>query len=494
MRPPMKLGKHVDDPISEDCCFDRITSLPEELLSHLLSFLPTRCAVRTSTLSTRWRYLFTLTTSLSFDDAPCFGLPGRNEVIEATRKFKLFVDKVLELHQISPINKFTLLCKCTYDNSDLNRWISVAVQKGVQELHYKFLGQGDYCLPEVSFMCETLVSLTISSFHNLFQTPPSVSLPNLKILNLDRIIFTDFNSMERLFYSCVSLEELTLKCCASDAHGHAIYRTGILKVLVVERCSFRLGTFEIDAPNLAYLTYSSNIGVKIVPSWKYSCSFIQAELSFMCYTYDDFDASEDSVGYDRELLKAAAYKASKLSFEMDSQMTLYTLGDEEQMPDFPSLSRLQLDDCPYESWKYVTSLIDKSPQLETVIFGSGFHCCQCSSGHYYPDRCACNYQSPSDIPLEALVPFSCHAQVIEVCNFCGHKGSLSLMGHLLRNASVLKRLVVFTICHFNPNPEEELKIINDLLMLPRASLDCCLEINKVAVPSFHCMSYVEVPQ
>ncbi|XP_074270583.1 putative F-box/FBD/LRR-repeat protein At3g59240 isoform X2 [Silene latifolia] len=329
MRPPMKLSKHVEDPMSEDCCLDRISSLPDELLGHLLSFLPTRCAVRTSTLSTRWRYLFTLTSSLSFDDASCFSLPGRYEVIEATRKFKLFVDKVLELHQISPIKKFNLLCKCTYDNSDLNRWVSVAVRKGVQELHYS-LSKQSYCFHD-GFMCETLVSLKISCFHNTFQTPLSVSLPNLKVLNLDRITFMDFDSMERLFSSCELLEELTLEYCECDAHGHAIYRTRIIKVLTVHWCWFLRGTFEIDAPNLAYLTLNSNIGVKIVPSWKYSCSLIQAELSFKCNTYDYYDASDDSVEYDRELLKAAAYKATKLYFEMDSQKTLYTLGDEEHI-------------------------------------------------------------------------------------------------------------------------------------------------------------------
>ncbi|KAK9706665.1 hypothetical protein RND81_07G143200 [Saponaria officinalis] len=491
MTPPMKLGKPGEETLSENC-LNRISRLPDELLSHILSFLPTRCAVSTSILSTRWRYLFTLTACLSFDDTPCFGHPNRNEIIEATRRFKEFVNKVLDLHRTSPIKKFSLQCRGNYDYSDLNRWISTAVQKSVQELHFKLTGQVNR-LTDGFYTSETLVSLKIACFdYYVVQIPLSARLPKLKILHLDRIIFFDFKSMERLFSCCEVLEELTLKYCLCEKHGHATHRTGALKVLTIDKCSFMLGTFEIDAPNLAYLTSSSNIGVKIVPSWKDSCSLVKAELTFK--HDDDFDTNEDSAGYDRELLRAAAYKTTKLSFEMESFQILLKLADDEQMPDFNSLSRLHLDSCTADSWKYVTSLLDKSPQLETVIFDPGFHCCQCA-GRRYLGQCYYVHDHDSPWPSDVLVPFSCHAKVIEVHDFCGHTGSLSLMGHLLRNARVLKKLIVFTTCSFNL--EEEMKISNDLLMLPRASVDCCVEINKGSdddnMPNFYAMSWVELP-
>ncbi|XP_074305275.1 F-box protein At4g22280-like [Silene latifolia] len=459
MRRPKKTRKHQGKK-----CLDRISSLPDDVLGHILSFLPTRFAVSTSILSTRWRHLFTLTTCLSFDDEPCFGHPKENERIEATRRFKEFVDKVVELHQISLIKKFSLVCLATYDDLILNQWVINAVEKGVQEFYWKLGGEIDWVLDHAGlFMCETLVSLKIiGGMYYKIQIPLSVSLPKLKILHLDHVLFFDFSSMERLFSRCGLLEELTLRLCACKTGGNAIHCTRILKVLTIENCYFLLGELEIDAPNLAYLTYSLNIGVKIVP---YSCSFVKAELNFEC-------TNEDSVDHERELLKAAAYKATKLRFGMDS-VQLLNFGDEEQTPDFHSLSSLHLRDCPCNAWEHVTSLLDKSPQLETLTFESGMPCCL-DSDDESPDYCDyCYSGSPSDI---SLLPFSCSVKVIEVLRFCGHMGSLLFLGHLLKNASILERLIIYTIP--GTDPYQELTICKDLLWLPRASTDCHVEVHE----------------
>ncbi|XP_074273524.1 F-box protein At4g22280-like [Silene latifolia] len=452
--------------ISESC-LDRISSLPDDVLGHVLSFLPTRFAVSTSLLSTRWRHLFTLTTCLSFEDEIVSGPKEKNEIIEAAQRFKEFTDKVLELHQISPIKKFSLVCTGTYDNSDLNRWVSNALKKGVQELHYEFSNMID-CMPDGFFTCETLVRLNFKRkgyVHNCIEIPLSPRLPKLKILHLGNIIFFDFNSMERLFSSCELLQKLTLECCRCDTDGHATYRTGLLKVLTIRRCFFDRGTFEIDAPNLAHLKYSLNTGVKIVPSWKNSCS-----------AYDDFDAKADLPKYEHELLTAATSKATQLRFKMYTLELLFKLDEDEHMPEFPSLSSVQVRLYPYYVREYATRLIGKSPQLETVFFESCFLDCPNCSDYYTSENCCseCGHCSllPSDIPQ---VPFSCHVQVIEVHKFCGHdSASRSLMEHLLTNASGLKTLIVHILS--GCDLERDLEISKYLLMLPRASIDCHVEI------------------
>ncbi|XP_074267910.1 F-box/LRR-repeat protein At3g58900-like [Silene latifolia] len=307
------MDKHVNS-------LDRISALPDEVLSQMLSFLPTRDAVRTSILSKSWRYLSTMTSCLSFDDTPCFDDSDSDEdkIIEATQLFKKFVDKVLESHQATAIKKFLLVCLGDYDISDLNRWVRSGFQESVQELH------------------------------------------------LEYIKFRDFRSMEQLFSCCGMLQNLTLICCTCyrDRFGHAIYRTEKLKMLKVKECYFNDGTFEIDAPNLGYLNLKFNKGLKVVPSWKDSGSFVKAKLTFN-YRYSECDIVLGFRGFDQELLNAAASKATKLVL-LDAMVELFrSLNDEEeiQMPVFHCLSKLVLNRWDYRSSEYVTNLLS-SPQLK----------------------------------------------------------------------------------------------------------------------------------
>ena len=51
---------------------DIIRKLPDSILHYILSFLPTKDAVRTSILSTKWSYLWTGMSNFDFDDELCF--------------------------------------------------------------------------------------------------------------------------------------------------------------------------------------------------------------------------------------------------------------------------------------------------------------------------------------------------------------------------------------------------------------------------------------
>jgi hypothetical protein len=48
---------------------DVISSLPDDISSHILSFLPTKEAASTSVLSKKWRYLFAFVPNLDLDDS-----------------------------------------------------------------------------------------------------------------------------------------------------------------------------------------------------------------------------------------------------------------------------------------------------------------------------------------------------------------------------------------------------------------------------------------
>ncbi|KAL5731113.1 hypothetical protein ACHQM5_003872 [Ranunculus cassubicifolius] len=66
---------------------DRVSNLPEDVLHCILSFLPTKYAVSTSVLSTRWKYLWTSIHNLEFcDELPKFS--------KLSKLFPDFVDRV----------------------------------------------------------------------------------------------------------------------------------------------------------------------------------------------------------------------------------------------------------------------------------------------------------------------------------------------------------------------------------------------------------------
>ncbi|KAJ4875431.1 F-box/FBD/LRR-repeat protein [Raphanus sativus] len=77
---------------------DMISSLPDPLLCHILSFLTTEQAVRTSVLSSRWRHLWKwvprleLESSDFINDKVCVDFIHKFLTFQGLREFKLTID------------------------------------------------------------------------------------------------------------------------------------------------------------------------------------------------------------------------------------------------------------------------------------------------------------------------------------------------------------------------------------------------------------------
>ncbi|KAI3841055.1 hypothetical protein MKW92_051930 [Papaver armeniacum] len=205
---------------------DRISKLPDPLVHHILSFLPTKCAVSTSVLSKRWKNVWVSVPVLDFRNweppriiFASYKDYDKQAVILETNKFMDFVDRVLVQRNMLNIKAFCLNCESGYfDHKRVNAWITTAIKCEVQE--FIFSGCSSYprngkMIPDSLFTCETLTMLDFQFIEqDGLDLPETISLPRLKILRLTNIIYDDERLAGKLFSSCPVLEELCLTDCS----------------------------------------------------------------------------------------------------------------------------------------------------------------------------------------------------------------------------------------------------------------------------------------
>ena len=184
---------------------DRISGLPDEILGHIISFLPLKEAICTSILSTRWSSIFTLISNLNIE-----GCSRRRK--SDSFSFMNFVDRVLFYHT-GVVDKFRLKCGEFIDSYRIDGWIRYALQNSVRELDLCLNCKEFSTLPIRVFTCKTLVKLRLDMYSKcklVLKVPVKICFPSLKTLHLLGIQFPDDDSIQRLFSSCSVLEELVV--------------------------------------------------------------------------------------------------------------------------------------------------------------------------------------------------------------------------------------------------------------------------------------------
>lgn len=243
---------------------DRISSLPDDILCHILSLLRTKYAVATSILSTRWKHLSSLVPNIDVSD---YDVGTRNLshsrrqelVVTASIKFMLFVRKVLmvrALPNIRSIPRFCLHCSIKYDHNILDKCILAVLLLNVRELDLWVKLEESDTLPCEIFKCKSLEVLKLGTGFHL-NVPESAVLPNLKALDLQFIEIIDDASIRKLLSSCPVLEYLQLLRCRFKESNIIEIAHPLLKNLLLSH-AFDEYYVIFDTPNLQNLLYISN--------------------------------------------------------------------------------------------------------------------------------------------------------------------------------------------------------------------------------------------
>lgn len=170
---------------------DLISSLPDELLSEILSLLPTKTAASTSILSKRWKNLLSLVHNLDFDESTMVFDPS---LPKAGLRFIDFVRRTLVLLGDSPIHKLSLEWKSEKAQHLIYPLIYNALQREVLELH--LISPKRQFVPSELFFSKTLVKLTLTLGCFARETTTcSVLFPALKSLSLFSVMFAASSEM-----------------------------------------------------------------------------------------------------------------------------------------------------------------------------------------------------------------------------------------------------------------------------------------------------------
>ncbi|XP_065871023.1 putative F-box/LRR-repeat protein At5g02700 isoform X2 [Euphorbia lathyris] len=216
---------------------DRISDLPDSLIQHILSFLPsTKQAIQTGILSKRWQKQWTEVPVLIFNSD---GMFNENNL--------KFIDDTLILHDCSKIYKFHLYLRLFHLERDpqIASKIDFATSKDVEDLNLSLSMEGFYLLPQFLFNNASLVKLKTVGCS--FIPNGKVNWGCLTVLNIRRCKLTD-HTIEHLVSGSPLLESLELISCSE--YDKIVIASKSLKRLVLHHGIPSISVLEISCPKL----------------------------------------------------------------------------------------------------------------------------------------------------------------------------------------------------------------------------------------------------
>ncbi|KAL4619603.1 hypothetical protein ACB092_06G091600 [Castanea dentata] len=445
----------------KDAAVDRISNLPESLLCHILSFLPTKDSIATSILSSRWKLLWTLVPKLDLESHTIDTSPDDDD---EDIRIAHIVSRVLAQQECGELQTFRLQWYLGLDGSHishLDSWFRTAAARKVKELDLDILlDDNDFdteslVLPPSFFSCRTLVVLKLTGDIDIDNFALSFHFPSLKILHLKYILaMTIINSQENSFLSslsgCPVLEDLSFT---------AIYFVGEYRICVPtlkrlsiredqmdceDRCVYKL---EINAPALEYFNFRGDL--RDIKFHEKLDNLVQANVELsMC--------EDEHIEFYREwLLKlfTALNNVKFLSFvpygtEWHSIANIYPSA-------FQNLVQLEFKvvDC---NWHLLGDLLQKAPNLESLVISKGYD--------FIPSNLC--WKEPKYEPeyLSSLTSFYYRG-------FKGLNDEVEFVKYILKEARVLKTATIQVY-----KGESKESVLEKLLMFPRRSTTCLLRV------------------
>jgi hypothetical protein len=251
---------------------DRISELPDPPLQHVLSFVPIKQVVQSSTLSKRWKHVWFTIPVLEFDKTFFESKLWCKDNKKARKIQTRRVDQILlnRRRMGLSINKFTLFMPLTRPKSVshvVDPWIDYVVKSDVEELNLDFYDDEWkrylYPLPQSVLLAKsiTMLMLTGCSLESLsLSCDIKINFSSLKKLSLLNMR-TDDQIIQTLLAGCPVIEDMSIeRCCGLKT----IHFSGLSKLKFIElKLNDGLKKVKLEASNLCCLHIQEMTASKI---------------------------------------------------------------------------------------------------------------------------------------------------------------------------------------------------------------------------------------
>ncbi|KAK7275089.1 hypothetical protein RIF29_16196 [Crotalaria pallida] len=404
---------------------DLISDLPQSIIETILIQLPIRDAVRTSILSSKWRYKWASITQLVFDEK-C--VPLRHDRDDVEQSMVKFITRLLFLH-LGPIHKFQVSNSYLQSCPEIDQWILFLSRNDIKELVLE-LGEGEFFrIPSCLFNCKKLTRLELFRC----ELDPPLTFKGfmcLKSLNLHQVSISP-DAIESIISSCPILESLALSYFDSLA-------------------------LTIRAPNLKYLYLEGefkDICLEDTP--------LLVDISVAMYMTDDIaEHFEQSSNCNFVKFLGGVPNLERLVGHIYFTKYLSIGSDLRNLPVmYNNLEIIELYQVGFEDMKemlVVLRLITSSPNLKELhISGSS----SLSSASDTLDLEFWEKERPSDSMLSQL-------KVVKLTDVCGVPHEMEFIKFLLGCSPVLEMMSIVPCVH---DTENQMRMLIDLVKFRRAS-------------------------
>ncbi|CAI9113111.1 OLC1v1013652C1 [Oldenlandia corymbosa var. corymbosa] len=418
---------------------DRLSNLPSSVICHILSFMPTKYAARTSILSKMWKYLFL--------GVPRIDLQGTYQLIrpERSKDFFNFVNRRLMLGRTSSITEFRLICDVVPEPSKSNLWLTTLLLRNIHILDIDLwdeAGCPSLCPPNELFVSKTIQVLKLGGMNIVLKIPEFVCLPQLKVLHLKYLSVQSECSHFKFSQGYPLLEDLKLIYIRFPENAVL----GIL-VATLKRIALTVGycmepvRVDIDTPNLQHIECSlQDDSRRVIQLNLVSCEFLVSakfERSLLCESH--------------WFLKLLC-DFNKIKYLHLSALFLKDLGRcGDLLPTFPNLIHLQLTPSEDSMW----ILLQRSPILEEL-------------------DCVMGGMIVSAPPESGPPCFTENLREIRIRGFEGDEDDFAVVRYFLEHAAALKRMIIVLASHLVEKCP--VSILQSLLKLRRRSPKCEVEL------------------